>query len=74
LGLKEETESLVRKSLPKETGMLIVDQVIPQGPAHTILNTGDILVNVNKNLVTTFLELEDILDASVGQEITLGII
>jgi len=73
LGLRDETESLVRKSLPKETGMLVVDQVVPQGPTHNILNTGDILVNINKKLITTFIELESILDSNIGGEITLDI-
>lgn len=46
LGLGRETEGLVRASAKQETGMLVVDSVVPAGPAHGQLETGDVLVRV----------------------------
>jgi S1-C subfamily serine protease len=54
-----------------ETGMLVVDSVVPGGPANNHLEPGDILVRVNGEVVTQFLILETLLDDSVGNEIDL---
>ncbi len=53
--------------------MLVVDQVIPKGPAHTTLEPGDIVVQINKTLVTTFIDLEAILDSSIDGEIVIDV-
>ncbi|KAL0283850.1 UNVERIFIED_CONTAM: Protease Do-like 7 [Sesamum angustifolium] len=48
LGLRSETEQIVRHaSPPGETGMLVVDSVVPGGPAHKHLEPGDVLVRLN---------------------------
>lgn len=72
LGLQRETEQLVRQaSSADETGMLVVDSVVPGGPANKHLEPGDILVRVNGEVVTQFLILETLLDDNVGNEIDL---
>ncbi|CAN6469947.1 unnamed protein product [Victoria cruziana] len=74
LGLQEQTEQIVRQaSLASETGMLVVDSVVPSGPAHKQLEPGDVLVRVNREVTTQFLKLEKILDDNVGKKITLEI-
>lgn len=73
LGLQSSTESFVRSERPSETGMLVIDQVIPEGPSHNILEPGDIVVRINKKLVTSFVELEAILDDHVNQDIIVDI-
>ncbi|KAI3842382.1 hypothetical protein MKW92_037536 [Papaver armeniacum] len=74
LGLKRETEQMVRHLSPAgETGMLVVDSLVPDGPAHKLLEPGDILVRVNGEVITRFLDLETVLDNSVGQNIDLFI-
>ncbi|MCL7033809.1 hypothetical protein MKW94_021017 [Papaver nudicaule] len=72
LGLKSETEQMVRHASPDgETGMLVVESVVPDGPAHKLLEPGDILVRVNGEVITQFLKLETILDDNVDQKIDL---
>ncbi|RLN09934.1 protease Do-like 7 isoform X1 [Panicum miliaceum] len=74
LGLRNETEQMVRVVSPDgETGMLVVDSVVPEGPAHKHLEPGDVLVRINEGVVTQFLRLETLLDDSVGMEIDLQI-
>ena len=73
LGLSSETEVLLRQERPDEVGMLVVEQVVPGGPAEGLLETGDILVRVNGELVSRFLPLESALDESVGSTIDLTV-
>ncbi|KAL9827469.1 Protease Do-like 7 [Arabidopsis thaliana] len=63
LGLRSETEQVVRHASPTgETGMLVVDSV-----------PGDVLVRVNGTVLTQFLNLENLLDDGVGQILELEI-
>ncbi|KAK1279931.1 Protease Do-like 7 [Acorus gramineus] len=72
LGLQSETEQMVRLNSPVgETGMLVVDSVVPGGPAHKKMEPGDVLVRVNGEVLTQFLKLEMILDDSVGRKVEL---
>ncbi|XP_027334946.1 protease Do-like 7 isoform X5 [Abrus precatorius] len=74
LGLRSETEQIVRHASPVgETGMLVVDSVVPGGPGYKHLEPGDVLVRVNGEVITQFLKLETILDDSVNQNIELQI-
>uniref|UniRef100_A0A2N9FQR1 PDZ domain-containing protein n=1 Tax=Fagus sylvatica TaxID=28930 RepID=A0A2N9FQR1_FAGSY len=74
LGLQSETEQIVRHASPQgETGMPVVDSVVPGGPAHKNLEPGDVLVRVNGEVITQFLKLETLLDDSVNQNIELQI-
>ncbi|MDH4314964.1 MAG: PDZ domain-containing protein [Gammaproteobacteria bacterium] len=71
LGLSEESEALARKVDPDATGMLSVQQVIPESAADGKLQAGDILLRINGELVTEFVPLAAILDESVGRTITI---
>lgn len=73
LGVTFETETTVRSEYPLETGMLTVSETIPNGPAGTKLQPGDILVRVNGALVTRFVPLEAIIDEHVGKSIEVQI-
>ncbi|CAJ2631157.1 unnamed protein product [Trifolium pratense] len=74
LGLRSETEQTVRHASPtSETGMLVVESVVPGGPADKHLEPGDVLVRVNGQVTTQFLRLETILDANVNSNIELQI-
>ncbi|KAI3519330.1 hypothetical protein L1887_08360 [Cichorium endivia] len=72
LGLQSQTEKLVRHASPlTETGMLVVDSVVPGGPAHKQLEPGDVLIRMNKEVTTQFLKMETLLDDSVDQTVDL---
>uniref|UniRef100_A0A8R7USP2 PDZ domain-containing protein n=1 Tax=Triticum urartu TaxID=4572 RepID=A0A8R7USP2_TRIUA len=74
LGLRNETEQGVRLVSPAgETGMLVVDSLVPDGPADKHLEPGDVLIRMNGEIVTQFLTMESLIDESVGREINLQI-
>ncbi|KAJ6396463.1 hypothetical protein OIU77_021488 [Salix suchowensis] len=74
LGLRSETEQMVRHASPLgEIGMLVVDSVVPGGPAYGQLEPGDMLVCVDGEVTTRFLRLETLLDDNVDQKIGLQI-
>ncbi len=71
LGLNEKTEESARKAFPALTGMLVVNEVLPGGPADGTLQPGDVLVRVNGKLVSEFEPLEQVIDDSVGGTVDL---
>jgi pro-apoptotic serine protease NMA111 len=73
LGLSSTTETSVRKAFPQYTGMLVVTGVLPGSPSENVLEPGDILVKVNGRYVTQFDPLDDVIDDSVGKQVTLDL-
>lgn len=73
LGLQHETEAAVRKEWKDGTGMLRVKDTLPGGPAGEHFQPGDILTHLNGKLISTFLPLEEVLDESVGKEVTVRV-
>ncbi|EEH16746.2 Pro-apoptotic serine protease [Paracoccidioides brasiliensis Pb03] len=71
LGLSPKWEAAVRQYSPKETGMLVVEIVLPEGPGDGKLEEGDVLIKVNGELLTQFVKLDAILDSSVGKDVSL---
>ena len=71
LGLTAEREAAIRKGYPKETGMLVAEVVLPEGPADKKIEEGDVLIKVNGELLTQFVRLDDILDSHVGRKISI---
>ncbi|KKK24788.1 hypothetical protein AOCH_006067 [Aspergillus ochraceoroseus] len=71
LGLTPEWEAAVRKAAPSETSMLVAEIILPEGPADGKLQEGDVLLQVNGELLTQFIRLDDILDSNVGQTVRL---
>jgi len=73
LGLRGEVEARVRRSFPDATGMLVVDEVIPGGPADGILEGGDILLSLGGTPLTSFIPMEALLDDHLGREISIEV-
>ncbi|MBS0394632.1 MAG: trypsin-like peptidase domain-containing protein [Proteobacteria bacterium] len=73
LGLRADTEADVRRSFPKQVGMLVVKEVQPGAPADGVLEPGDVLVRIDGRYVTEFLTLEGILDDAVGRHVRVEV-
>lgn len=71
LGLTADWESKIRAKFPKETGMLVAEVVLPKGPGHEELEEGDVMIQVNDELLTQFVKLDAILDSSVDGKVKL---
>jgi len=73
LGLDPDTEARMRSGYPKLTGMLVAEDVQPGSGADGVLVAGDILVAIDGKPIPEFFALEDVLDAHVGQQITVEV-
>ena len=51
LGLRPETEAAARSRSMESTGLLVVDQVVPGGPADGSLEPGDVLIAIDLSRV-----------------------
>ena len=71
LGLSPEWETAIRQQFPKETGMLVAEVILPEGPSDQKLQEGDVLIKVNGQLLTQFSILDAILDSHVCKRVTL---
>src|SRR5688572_30286582 len=71
LGLTRDSEARVRQAYPQQTGLLVVEQVIPESPASSKLEPGDVLVEVDGKLIAEFVPLAAVFDSAVGREIAL---
>jgi S1-C subfamily serine protease len=66
LGLQPDTEKAARGRNPEATGMLVVREVLPGGPAEGRFEVGDILVALDGQPLDGFPLLEAALDDRVG--------
>jgi len=73
LGLRSETERAQRQASPSAIGLLVVAEVVPGGPAHRILEPGDVVLRVEGRPIAGFAELEAILDDAVGADVTFHV-
>ena len=73
LGLQAETERAVRDAFPDGTGMIVVDQIVPGGPADGLLQPGDVLTKVDGRLVTAFIPIEAVIDDRVGETVRVEV-
>ena len=51
--------------------MLVAETILPGGPADGKIKESDVFLNINGELLIQFIRLDEILDSSVGQKITL---
>lgn len=53
--------------------MLVVDTVVPGGPADGLLEPGDVLVALEGHVVTHFQPMEALLDGRVGRPVAVEV-
>lgn len=73
LGLRPETERAAREHNADATGLLVVREVIPGGPAAGLLEVGDIVVGLDGTPLDGFPRLEAAMDDRVGGTLTLTV-
>jgi S1-C subfamily serine protease len=73
LGLRTETESRLRGAFAGGTGLIVVREIVPGGPADGLLEPGDVVLEVDGQLIDAFIPLESVLDDRVGGSVTLGV-
>src|SRR5262245_57264340 len=71
LGLTRDTEARVRQTFPQQTGLLVVEQVIPESAAASQFEPGDVLAGVDGKLIAEFVPLAAVLDGAVGREVSI---
>ena len=71
LGLPQETEAVTRAAFPDQTGLLVVEHVIPGN--DNALEPGDILLRVDGELVSEFVPLAAALDDNVGRFVEIEV-
>jgi len=73
LGLTPDKEEMIRNQFPLETGMLVAEVILPQGPASGKIEEGDVLLEVNGEMITQFIRLDAILDDNVDGKVSMTI-
>lgn len=69
LGLTPDIEEKVRKTGKDVNGMLIASLTLPSGPADGLIKEGDCLVSINGELITSFIQVDNVLDENVGKDV-----
>lgn len=69
LGLTSDIEEKVRKNGKDINGMLVAALTLPSGPADGLIKEGDCLISINDELITTFIQVDNILDENVNNEV-----
>ncbi|QLQ79665.1 hypothetical protein HG537_0C03130 [Torulaspora globosa] len=71
LGLTPEREAEARRNFPGKIGLLVAETVLREGPADGKLKEGDTLISINGIHISSFIQVDDILDEHVGQTIEI---
>ncbi|KAJ1720756.1 hypothetical protein LPJ53_004641 [Coemansia erecta] len=74
-GLPEDIEAMVRNVYPEGIGMLLATTVLPEGPSSTAgIETGDVLLRINGEIVTHFVLFEKCIDDNVGGSLSIQVV
>ena len=67
LGLSAETEERMRRERAASNGLLVIDQVLPGGPADKKLEVGDVLLSIDGIAADGFVPVEHALDTAAAK-------
>ncbi|KAJ2482316.1 hypothetical protein EV174_003237 [Coemansia sp. RSA 2320] len=73
LGLGAERAACEGVLVDSTTGVLIIDKILPGGPADGKLQVGDIILSAESKPIPGFPDLFGIIDASVGRQIDIRV-
>ena len=73
LGLADATEAAARARNPDGTGLLVVREVLPGGPAEGKLEVGDVLLAAEGTPVDSFMPLDVLIDDHVGGNLDIAV-
>ena len=73
LGLTEASEAAMREVFPDQTGLLVVQRVVPGAGAGSFLQPGDILLRIDGELIAKFVPLAVAFDENVGNRVLVEI-
>lgn len=73
LGLTPDREDEARKMFPEKIGLLVATTILREGPVDQKVKEGDALISINGELISSFMQVDDILDENVGKEIDISV-
>lgn len=73
LGLSSASEATMRSMAPRSTGLLVVENILPEGPTDGHLELGDILIAIDGRPIFGFVDLEAIVDDHVGARLEIEV-
>lgn len=74
LGLNEGLEKDYRVEFPDLLGLLVVESIIPESFASSVLEVGDILLAIDEKFIATFSALEKNINDNVNQSINISVL
>ena len=73
LGLSSEEEVTFRRQFPETDGVLVIKQIVPNGPLSEWARVGDVLLSINGQRIIGFVELDALLDDNVGSSVSIEV-
>ena len=74
LGLTPESETRARGLFPDNIGLLVAETILREGPGDIgNIKEGDTLISINGVDISSFIQVDDIFDESVGKEVNIVI-
>ncbi|QLG70325.1 hypothetical protein HG535_0A02630 [Zygotorulaspora mrakii] len=71
LGLTSGREDEARRMFPDKIGLLVATTIIREGPVDEKMKEGDALISINGELISSFIQVDNILDQNVNKEIEI---
>ncbi|CCD25601.1 Nma111p NDAI_0F02830 [Naumovozyma dairenensis CBS 421] len=73
LGLTSEREATLRELFPEKIGLLVAETILREGPGDGKIKEGDTLIAINGEYISSFIQVDNILDSNIGKNIELTI-
>lgn len=71
LGLTSNHESKARELFPDKIGLLVAETVLKDGPGYNKIKEGDVLISINGQFISSFIQVDDIFDSSIDKDVEI---